>query len=194
MCPEKSRVKPFLNTLLSDGCTEVQLFAQQQNLKSTLLIFGFLPPLPLAWIIASDLCSKTVIQSSGLIFPPGQSHWLFCTSTRTTYHKECILNQLAKKTVSIIITVALITGCAGRTPNPVPVNQYGDANRSCKAIEGELSFIDAEVSRLLPASDKTAKNVALGIAGRFLLCLGSLWILARRNRRKLMRYGKDTII
>ena len=39
-------------------------------------------------------------------------------------------------------------GCAGRTPNPVAVNQYGDANRSCKAIEGELSFIDAEASRL----------------------------------------------
>ena len=79
------------------------------------------------------------------------------------------MNQLAKKTVSIIITVAFITGCAGRTPNPVAVNQYGERDRSFTLLKANWLLIDAEVSRLLPASDKTAKNVALGIAGWFLL-------------------------
>jgi hypothetical protein len=58
---------------------------------------------------------------------------------------------------------------AGRAANPVAVNQYGDTVKSCKAIESELSFIDAEVTRLIPASEKTGKNVALGVAGWFLI-------------------------
>jgi|tagenome__1003787_1003787.scaffolds.fasta_scaffold20541868_1 hypothetical protein len=80
-----------------------------------------------------------------------------------------ILNRLTTKIVSTIIAAAFITGCAGRAPNPVAVNQYGDASKSCKAIESELSFIDAEVSRLIPATEKTGKNVALGVAGAFFL-------------------------
>ncbi|SFO38713.1 hypothetical protein SAMN05216332_11319 [Nitrosospira briensis] len=83
--------------------------------------------------------------------------------------KERILKQLTRKTVSVIIAVIFIAGCAGRAANPVAVNQYGDTSRSCKAIESELSFIDSEVSRLIPATEKTGKNVALGVAGAFFL-------------------------
>jgi hypothetical protein len=79
------------------------------------------------------------------------------------------LNQSIRKTVSLIIAVVFVTGCAGRAANPVAVNQYGDTVKSCKAIESELSFIDAEVTRLIPASEKTGKNVALGVAGWFLI-------------------------
>ena len=79
------------------------------------------------------------------------------------------MNQLIKKTVSLTIAVVFIAGCAGRAANPVAVNQYGDQVKSCKAIESELSFNDAEVTRLIPASEKTGKNVALGIAGWFLI-------------------------
>lgn len=82
---------------------------------------------------------------------------------------ERILDQLTKKTLSVIIAVIFVAGCAGRAANPVSVNQYGDASRSCKAIESELSFIDSEVSRLIPATEKTGKNVALGVAGAFFL-------------------------
>ena len=83
--------------------------------------------------------------------------------------KERILNQLIKKTVSLAITVAFIAGCAGRAANPVMVNQYGDTGKSCKAIATEISFIDAEISRLIPETEKTGKNVALGVTGFFLL-------------------------
>lgn len=37
------------------------------------------------------------------------------------------------------------------------------------AIESELSFVDAEVNRLIPATEKTGKNVALGVTGAFFL-------------------------
>ncbi|WP_153301613.1 hypothetical protein [Endozoicomonas arenosclerae] len=63
----------------------------------------------------------------------------------------------------------LQTGCAGRDAHPIAVRQYGDINRSCAALEGEMMFIEGEISRLMPKTDKTGKNVALGVAGVFFL-------------------------
>src|SRR5690606_20679539 len=62
-----------------------------------------------------------------------------------------------------------ISACGGRTPNPVMVAQYGDYQKSCKALEFEMTTIQGEIQRLLPKSDKTGQNVALGVAGWFLL-------------------------
>lgn len=62
-----------------------------------------------------------------------------------------------------------LVGCAGRDAHPVSIRQYGDENRSCSALESELRFIDSEISRLIPKTDKTSKNVGLGIAGVFFL-------------------------
>ena len=66
---------------------------------------------------------------------------------------------------------ATLSGCAGRAAHPVLIRQYGDENRSCAALESELRFIESEITRLLPKTDKTGKNVALGVAGAFLLVL-----------------------
>ena len=49
------------------------------------------------------------------------------------------------------------------------VAQYGDYQKSCKALEFEMMTIQGEIQRLLPKSDKTGQNVALGVAGWFLL-------------------------
>lgn len=64
-----------------------------------------------------------------------------------------------------VITSFLIAGCAGRPANPVMVDQVGDNRKSCASIETEMRFIEAELKRLVPETDKTGKNVALGIAG-----------------------------
>lgn len=76
------------------------------------------------------------------------------------------------KTKAIIFPLILclgIYGCAGRTPNPVIAQQYGDEKKSCSAIQKELTFIESEIKRMMPESDKTGQNVALGVAGVFLL-------------------------
>ena len=74
------------------------------------------------------------------------------------------------KTISIIFTTLIfITACAGRTANPVMVQQYGDHNKSCNALGKELQFIETEISRLVPETEKTGTNVALGVAGVFLI-------------------------
>lgn len=63
----------------------------------------------------------------------------------------------------------LLSACAGRTPAPVMAAQYGDQQKSCKALQFELQNIQGEMQRLLPKTDKTGQNVALGVAGAFLL-------------------------
>ena len=72
----------------------------------------------------------------------------------------------------LLLTIACITSltaCAGRTPAPVMVAQYGDQNKSCKALQFEMTNIEGDIQRLLPKTDKSGQNVALGVAGAFLL-------------------------
>lgn len=118
----------------------------------------------------SDLRTKAV--NNPMICFYGFGNLVICVRvSRSTYTQDqgAHLASTNKKTVSIIITVAFITGCAGRAANPVTVNQYGDNGKSCKAIESEIRFIDSEVARLVPATEKTGKNVALGVADAFFL-------------------------
>ena len=58
-------------------------------------------------------------------------------------------------------------GCGGRAANPVMSSQYGDQNKSCNALRIELGQTEQELRRLMPETDKTGKNTALGVAGLF---------------------------
>lgn len=70
---------------------------------------------------------------------------------------------------SLLMVTVVAAGCAGRAANPVMVQQYGDQNKSCESIEKELAFIESEVQRLAPKTEKTGKNVGLGVAGALFL-------------------------
>jgi hypothetical protein len=72
--------------------------------------------------------------------------------------------QLKKVLLPLVIT-AVLSGCAGRPANPVMVDQVGDNRKSCQSIEAEMRSIEGEIRRLVPETDKTGKNVGLGIAG-----------------------------
>ncbi len=74
-----------------------------------------------------------------------------------------------QKTFTLFVLLICLANCGGRTANPVMVQQYGDQNVSCAGIEKELSFIETEVARLAPQSDKSGKNTALGVTGAFFL-------------------------
>jgi preprotein translocase subunit Sec63 len=67
------------------------------------------------------------------------------------------------------ITVTLLTGCAGRAAYPVAVNQHGDSRKSCESLSKELAFIEAEIQRLIPKTEKTTKNAVLATTGVFLI-------------------------
>lgn len=74
-----------------------------------------------------------------------------------------------KRVLASALIVTLLIGCAGRAARPVAQDQVGDGQRSCAAIELEMGQIQSEIQKLTPESDKTGKNVGLGIAGAFLL-------------------------
>ncbi len=49
------------------------------------------------------------------------------------------------------------------------VHQYGDERKSCRALEREISFTESEITLLIPETEKTGKNIVLGVTGFFLL-------------------------
>lgn len=73
------------------------------------------------------------------------------------------------KTISVLLISMCLISCGGRAANPVMVQQYGDQNISCAGIEKELNFIESEVTRLAPQTDKSGKNTALGVTGALFL-------------------------
>ena len=68
-----------------------------------------------------------------------------------------------------LITAVALMGCAGRAANPVLQDQVGDNQKSCDTLQTEMSGIQSQIQKLVPESDKTSKNVGLGIGGFFLL-------------------------
>ena len=74
-----------------------------------------------------------------------------------------------KVCVVLISCIFIIVGCGGRAANPIMISQYGDQRKSCEALQMEMSQTHQEISRILPDTEKTGKNAALGVAGVFLL-------------------------
>ena len=74
-----------------------------------------------------------------------------------------------QETTATIILCFMVAGCAGRAAAPVMVHQYGDERRSCNGLEKDIAFTESEITRLIPETEKTGTNVALGVAGFFLI-------------------------
>lgn len=80
------------------------------------------------------------------------------------FNKKPFLLNIATATL-----VVALSACAGRTPNPTPIVRPGDDALSCQYMSSELSEIEAKIQRLIPDSQKTGKNVALGATGAFFI-------------------------
>lgn len=76
---------------------------------------------------------------------------------------------MKKIIASTLITTVALMGCAGRAANPVIQDQIGDNQKSCDTLQIEMAGIQTQIQALIPQSDKTGKNVGLGIGGLFLL-------------------------
>ena len=66
---------------------------------------------------------------------------------------------------AMLFVSLMLASCAGRNPNHITVIKPGDETLSCSYIRGEMAEIDRRIQVLLPESQKTGKNVALGAAG-----------------------------
>lgn len=76
---------------------------------------------------------------------------------------------MKKKLIGLLSCLILLSACAGRTPNPVPQHQPGDESLSCNALKLELMNNQTKITNLIPQQDKMAKNIALGVAGAFVI-------------------------
>lgn len=76
---------------------------------------------------------------------------------------------MKKIVASSLLSILVLSACAGRPANPVMVDQVGDNRKTCPTLEAEMKGVQAEIQRLLPESDKSGKNIGLGVAGAFLL-------------------------
>ena len=79
-----------------------------------------------------------------------------------------MLINMSKNTFSKIFIclfiVIFVSGCAGKTANPIMVSQYGDEQKSCNALKFEMTTMQNNMQDILPKTEKTGKNVALGVA------------------------------
>jgi hypothetical protein len=76
---------------------------------------------------------------------------------------------MKKIIASSLVSALVLSACAGRPANPVMVDQVGDNKKTCATLEAEMKGVQTEIQRLLPESDKSGKNIGLGVAGAFLL-------------------------
>lgn len=74
-----------------------------------------------------------------------------------------------KNKLCVPLIALLLSNCAGKTPSPIQTHRVTDANLTCASIQMEMDELDARVRELLPDTEKTGKNVGLGIAGAFFL-------------------------
>jgi len=91
--------------------------------------------------------------------------WLFETGQQKLQDPD----MNSKAILLTLLMTSLTVGCAGRDANPVMVQQYGDDGRSCGGLQREMIFIQDEIQRLIPETQKTGKNTALGVSGFFLI-------------------------
>ncbi len=84
------------------------------------------------------------------------------------------LSKRARSLSTMMLVALLIAGCGGRDARPVTVHQYGDDDRSCQAIEQELTYIEEDVNRLIPESKKAGKNTFLAL-GAVLIIVPGFW-------------------
>ena len=106
--------------------------------------------------------------------------------------KQGLIVEMSKHSrLWIMITVVtFVVGCAGRTANPVMVQQYGDDKKSCDHLENEMQFIEGEINRLIPQTEKTGKNVALGVTGFFFIVPLFFMDLSKAEQQEVDAYRK----
>jgi len=108
-----------------------------------------------------------------------------------------------KKPICFALSISIfLSGCAGRTANPVPAYLPGDENRSCEAYQAEIALLDADMQRIMPDTNKFGYNTVCAAAGVFTLGIGFVfmdlkdaekteWEAMRVRRNRLLVYAAE---
>lgn len=94
-----------------------------------------------------------------------------------------------KKAILAIVVVVMVAGCAGREANLEAEIKPGDANLTCEQISAERTRIRSKVAKLIPETDKTGANAALGVSGFFLAGVPWLFMdLSKAEQQEIQAY------
>jgi hypothetical protein len=75
-----------------------------------------------------------------------------------------------KEILSLVLCfVVFFGGCMGRDPHPIQIDQPGDENLSCDTLKTQVVWLQEEMARLLPKTDKFASNALFAGTGVFLI-------------------------
>lgn len=101
-----------------------------------------------------------------------------------------------RKSAVVLAVWSGLSACAGHTPNPVQSYQPGDDRKSCAAIKAELANTETDIRAKIPDADKTAQNVALGVAGAFLIVPWFFMDLSKADQVELeaLRHRYNTLV
>ena len=94
--------------------------------------------------------------------------------------------------IAFFMVAAMLAGCGGRSANPVASYMPGDEQRSCTGLQSEIASNEQEIIRLLPYEDAAGKNVALGVAGVFLIVPFFSWTSKMPRSLKFARIDSVT--
>lgn len=78
-------------------------------------------------------------------------------------------NKFTKLFTLIIASALILQGCAGKTPHPVSQYTPYDKTMSCEDITMEMNENQDKIIKFYPKTQKTGKNIGLGVAGAFLI-------------------------
>ncbi len=71
-----------------------------------------------------------------------------------------------KKPVCLLLSVLIfLSGCAGRTANPIAAYLPGDETRSCEGLKAEIAQLQVDMARILPKTDKGLTNALWALGG-----------------------------
>ena len=71
-----------------------------------------------------------------------------------------------KKPACLLLSVLIfLSGCAGRTANPIAAYLPGDKTRGCEGLKAEIAQLQADMQRLLPKTDKGLTNTLWALGG-----------------------------
>jgi len=108
---------------------------------------------------------------------------------------------MKKIVCGLLIPVVILSGCAGRKANPVPIYLSGDESRSCEGYQAEIKQAEADMDLILPDTSKAGQNVLCVASGIFLIfpfffmdlsnADKTEWEALRQRRNRLLIYAKE---
>ena len=84
----------------------------------------------------------------------------------------------------------ILSGCAGRSANPVKLHQFDDPSKTCDQLSAEMLYIEDEMEVLIPDSDKTGRNIACGATGIIFIVPLFFMDVKQGEKKELQAYQK----